>query len=704
GRGSRRYDLLTLRYVEQQEIDEVCTRLGISRGFYFREHNAALDAVAALLGAALNVTAPAPRERPARNNMALVKIPEPEVEASAAPAPAAPPLPQRAPLVGREKEFAALLDQVQMARQGSGRVALLGGAPGVGKTRLVQELGRLVTAEGGMFLEGQFTREAGIQHFPWVDVLRTGLQSVGAGEMAQVIGPFGPHLAAILPEFAGTAGSPSPAGSPLDERRALYDGITHVVTQLAQRTPVVVIVIDDMQWAAGLSLFEHVARRLERARVLLIGVYRDQELQQESALFAQHVGLLRLPHATGLPLSPLTLTETTELATHFVGSGPATTLAARLFSRTRGNPYFITEVLRSLGDRRGLHWDGAAWRLQEPVQLALPDSIKMLIDQWAARAGTVADRLLRQAAVLGLEFSVPALREMSGLPDDALAEALDASETARLIRDQTAPGEEQYAFSDDQVQEVLYDGLPGAQRRRLHQRAGDAYEAVYAKDTAPWVEELARHFAEGGSPAKGAAYAIQAGRRAEQVFDGERAAMHYTTALGLLRAQGAPAAELAALCERLAIVYTETPAAHMPSLPLLDEALALYRQAGDVRREARIHVRLGRERLGGNRGVTRHMAASREHLETARTLLEPLGAGRELVETYAYLSVLMPQILQFEASLRWADQAIAVYQTVSAGKLGGIGIAASLALVCRGDNLAGWAIIEEAWSDARDTR
>ena len=148
-------------------------------------------------------------------------------------------LPLRTPLVGRTQELSYLKSQFEaIAAGGPGRLFLVSGEPGVGKTRLVQELGHSVRQGGGIFLEGRYLREGTAPYGPWLEALRAGLRGLDRMDLAQAVGPYGAELAPIFPELTERLGPlPAPPSlPPEDRRRHLYDGIARLVSHLAHRS------------------------------------------------------------------------------------------------------------------------------------------------------------------------------------------------------------------------------------------------------------------------------------------------------------------------------------------------------------------------------------------------------------------------------------------------------------------------------------
>src|SRR5207244_5108538 len=124
--------------------------------------------------------------------------------------------------------------------------------------------------------------------------------------------------------------------------------------------------------------------------------------------------------------------------------------------------------------------EGDAWAVADTATVALPGSVLRVVEERVERLGAGARESLAQAAVLGQEFSFPLLAALTGQGEDALLDLIERAVAARLLVDRSRPGEERFAFADDQVQEALYAGINPVRRRRYHLRAGQAIESLHA--------------------------------------------------------------------------------------------------------------------------------------------------------------------------------------------------------------------------------
>ena len=416
--------------------------------------------------------------------------------------------------VGRERELSALLGALEDALSGRGRLVLLAGEPGVGKSRLADELAVRASARGARVLFGRCWEGGGAPaYWPWVQALRA-LDS-GAAEA---------DLSPLLSE------TPQPSLVESEGARfRLLEGATALLQTAARDRPLL-LVLDDLHAAdeASLLLLQFVTRSIGDARMLVVGAYRDIDPAPRAPLASAVAQILREPRTALITLAGLSPREVGAYVALAAAVEPATTLADRIHERTGGNALFVVEAVRLL-EAEGRIADAAA-------TLRIPPGLRAVIGQRVARLSDRCRELLVLASVVGREFGLDALRRLGDLPGDALLDVLDEAMAERVI--EVAPGSPgRLRFSHELIRDAIYDNLTLARRLQLHRRAGEALEAVYAADPAPHMAELARHFlaaAPAGDAGKAIEYARRAGDRAASQLAFEEAARLYEEALPLV--------------------------------------------------------------------------------------------------------------------------------------------------------------------------
>lgn len=444
------------------------------------------------------------------------------------------------PFVGREKELAALARHLRDACAGRGSVALITGEPGIGKSRLAEELAESARACGiavhwGLCEEG----ESAPAFWPWMQIVRGLARSHDVDDVRSAMGPAAEDLDHLLPERRASVAPPTaPATTDEDHTRSRrFDSMCRFLAECAARTPLLLIV-EDLQWATepSLRLLLFVAGQLTAARVLLLLTCRDVGANRSPQLARVLAGLARLPGHERMALSGLSRTEVARVMTAMAGVAPPDNLLNSVYRRTDGNPFFVAELVRSLDDADMWHAYAAGRPPEHPIPATLRDVIQERLD----RLSRTCRHVLTTAAALGPEFDVALLAQVtSGRRHEAaerllvtLAEAERAAIIAGVVG---VPG--RFRFAHDLIREVLYAALPNSLKPTLHHHIGRGLEAYYGDDVEPHLEELAHHFFQAvpvGDGERAIAYAVRAARRAEQGLAPEVGAGFYNLALRVL--------------------------------------------------------------------------------------------------------------------------------------------------------------------------
>ncbi len=445
--------------------------------------------------------------------------------------------------VGRASELATLRAAFADACAGRGRLVLLSGEPGIGKTRTCEELAAYARSRGARVLWGRCYEGEGAPAFwPWVQVLRVCVTHLdydalrdtlgaGAADIAQMV----PAIRERLPELLSPAASDSP-----EARFALFDGIVRFLGRVAQPAPLVII-LDDLHGADGSSLLllEFVARALRELPLLVLGTYRDVGALREHPLTEMAADLVREPATERLDLHGLSAADVAQFVEASAGVKPPPDLVTRLHRRTEGNPLFVGEFVRVLLTQHGA---SAVRDPRSAIALAVPRGVRAVIERRLAPLSAGCRNVLQVAAVIGREFGAQLLASVLLLvgtvaaeaQDAALAEALEEAEEAGIVGDMPeSPRRRRFAHA--LIRETLYEAVPPAERAQLHRHVAEAIERL--PDADDHLAELAYHFfvATGDdSGAKAARYAQRAGARAMQLLAFEEAVRLYELGLQAL--------------------------------------------------------------------------------------------------------------------------------------------------------------------------
>jgi DNA-binding SARP family transcriptional activator len=408
-------------------------------------------------------------------------------------------------LVGRDDQLAALDGALAGARGGRGRVALVAGEPGIGKTRLAEEAARRAAAAGMQVAWGRCHEGDGAPAFwPWTQVVRQLAAELAPGQLTAMLGPSAALLGQLMPELAEAP--PPPGPPPIADlgaaRFQLNQAVAGLLRRLAGDRPLLVVV-DDLHWAdvPSLSLLAFLAGELKDARLVVVGTYRDVEVVAGQPLAETLGALAREPVVERIPLDGLDRAGVARLIDATIGGRPAEPLVAAVADRCGGNPFFITELLRLLQSERRLAAPDAAAAARRDIPVGVRDVLRARLARLPAQTST----FLMVAAVAGRGFDLDLIEAVTGLEDDSALDAAEAAVLAGLvIEDDRAAG--QYRFAHALVRETIYEDISRARRARLHARVVDALVAVRGPEPGP-AAELAYHCWQ-AAPVIGAARAL----------------------------------------------------------------------------------------------------------------------------------------------------------------------------------------------------
>lgn len=523
--------------------------------------------------------------------------------------------------IGRRVELAVLDNAMQQSLAGQGRLVLLSGDPGIGKTHTAQEFASRAEQQGMRVFWGRCYEEPGAPlYWPWLQLLRGWLEetdSVLPGEMAGsdagVIAELLPELRQRLPELLETP----PIDDPAQARFRLLDTLTRFWQQTARLQPLVLI-LDDLHWAdtASLKLLEFLAREIATSPLLLLASFRDNALSRQHPLSDTLGELSRLPHCQRLTLSGMSRDETEQYLGSLAGTLPLIVVATAIYQHSEGNPLFMRELSRYLL-QEGLPADGVLPRI--------PSGIREIIGQRLNALSRDCNSLLGMASVIGRRFELELLAGLA-LPETGLLDLLDEALEVHIIEELPQPG--RFQFNHALVRETLYEELSTPRRMSLHRKAGERLETLHPHDLQTRLPELAHHFAEAapdGTAETAIDYAERAGDRADTLLAYEEAVHFHHLALQLLEQY------LPQDSERHCRLLLALAEAHNRAGGHADDSLGNFMQAVELARQVGTaadwsvpmlaHAALGYESVGWRIG--RHGDRAVALLEEALAALDP---------------------------------------------------------------------------------
>ncbi len=586
--------------------------------------------------------------------------------------PATLPLPsslastERTAFVGRADALTRLHAALEATtRPGPRRIALVAGEPGIGKTRLAAEFCVAAHAAGATVLLGRCDEEALLPYQPFVELLRYYVAHSEASTLTGQLGRGGPEIARLVPELRERVpgiGEPL-SGDPESDRYRLFDGVCTFLENIAGGRPLVLL-LDDLHWAdkPTLLMLRHIVRSAEAAALMVVGTYRETDLDRQHPLTEVLADLRREPGHERILLRGLDVAETEALlqtvAPHEVSPGTQA-FAEAVHRETEGNPFFLHEIVQHFKETGTIYERDGLWRsdVASIEELGIPEGVKDVVGRRLSRLSADCQAVLSRAAVQGRDFELAVLEGMSNLDPDRLLDLLDEALAAGLV-DESDGRAGHYHFSHALVRQALYSELNTTRRVRLHRQVGEALEALGAGEKPERYGALAYHFCEAATSGVGE----QAIRYSALAADGalEHRAYEETEVVcrrALEVAEGHAGAERAGRAHLLALLATAT---HWlgdagSAATIARDALALM----DADTSAK-HFFLAADALlwgsGQPFGVVDHENIER-HLEAVRRL-ESAAEPQLLIDAHRNLSGLYYMGLQTAASEEHLDRAI----------------------------------------------
>lgn len=380
--------------------------------------------------------------------------------------------------VGRERELARLTDAFAEAQDGRGSIVVLTGEAGIGKTRTAEELADRVENQGAVVLRGRCYEGEQIPPYgPWRSALRSLSLSKIPLETAV--------LAATLP------GSASLALPETDARIRFFDAVIEVLRTAACECTLLLF-FDNLQWAdtGSLKLLEHLNAELSDAAILVLGAYRDSDLDICHPLHATLAEIAKETRFRRISLSGLSPQEVREYLSGNLECEPSAMLVEEIRRRTEGNPLFLLELVRAMTEERGP--DNAVMRI--------PSGLKEAIGARLARLPDPVTTVLCTASLIGRVFRLDVLALVTeGVTEDRIAWAMERAQAAGLVSNMPDEGG-LYRFTHVLVQEVLHERVSSWRRSRLHLQIARALEQVAGPSLDESAAAIAYHLAEARDP------------------------------------------------------------------------------------------------------------------------------------------------------------------------------------------------------------
>ncbi|TET14907.1 MAG: zinc-ribbon domain-containing protein [Dehalococcoidia bacterium] len=449
------------------------------------------------------------------------KIKEPSREA-----PTENPLYRRV-FVGREPELKQLQSAFDGAISGQGALMMVMGEPGIGKTALCEQLATYVTLRGGRTLVGHCYEKGSLSlpYLAFVEALRSYVLSREVKDLREELGTGAADVARIISEIRERLKVRlRPQKDPEEERYRLLQAVTAFLSNAASVQPMLVVLEDLHDADKGtLDMLTHVSRNLAGARLLIVGTYRDVEVDRSHPLSAALAELRRISNYGRVLLRGLNADEVRRMLESITQESVPWGLAEVVHRQTEGNPLFVQEVVRYLAEEGLITRKEGRWRptRDTPLEMSIPEGLRDVIGKRLSLLSPECNQLLAVASVIGREFALETLKAIAGINEDVFANALKEAVRLSVLEERSQRGLVRYRFTHAFFRQTLYEEMIAPQRLKLHRQVARSLEALYAKRLEEHATELAEHFSHSTDPAalaKAVSYAEMGAKKATDVY------------------------------------------------------------------------------------------------------------------------------------------------------------------------------------------
>jgi predicted ATPase len=448
-------------------------------------------------------------------------------------------LAERTPFVGRETERDAIHASIDRALSGHGSLVMLGGGPGVGKSRLAMEIVKYAKRVGFRCGVGHcYEREEPFPYLPFVEIVESGLAHTASldayrrwlGDNGTELAQLAPSLRRVFPDIPQPLELP-----PAHKRRFLFQGLSEVMARAA-RTRSYVYILEDLHWAdeSTLALLIHLTNRVPQLPVVIIGTYRDGYLESNQALVRTLEELIRMG-IRPLKVGGLSRDAVRRMLEGLSKRQAPESLVDIIFDESQGNPFFVEELYRHLLEEGKLF--DAKGQLRADItsdEIEVPENVRLIIGRRLERLDENEKRVLAAAAVIGRSFSFQLLSEISQIDVDQLFNVIEKAQRMGTIISSAEGPERPFAFAHELVRQTLLTDISIPRQQRVQADVADAIERLYPTALNERAGDIADHLLKAGPFAdrrKLAHYLTLAGKSALDAAAFEEARSSFRLAL-----------------------------------------------------------------------------------------------------------------------------------------------------------------------------
>jgi len=563
-------------------------------------------------------------------------------------------------LIDRAEEMTLLKEAADRAVRGEGGVVFLHGEAGIGKTRLARELGAYARLRGMQVLYGRcpalFRMDGVPPYVLWNEVIKDYLHTCTSEQLYKVIGYYPGEVCRMIPEVKqklGTVQQSLPI-SPEHERDRLFEAVSQFITNISKETPLLVV-LDDLQWTdeSSLLLLHYLARGIQKESLLLLGDYRDTDVDEKHPLSPVLAELNRERLFQSVQLKRMSFNEISEMIRQILEQDDVPKEFCELvFEKTRGNPFFAEEVIKSLKEEGVIYREGNKWNIREVSEIEFPKTVKSVIKARISRLDEECQNVLTIASFVGNDFTFEAICAVTGFEEEKLLELMEKIHKTGLFKHKVIHGEETCSFADIIVRDAVYEEVHPFRRKKLHGVAGHALEKVYAGKIEEHFGELALHFLESGDKDKALDYFLKAGEKATKLYANSEATSYLQSALRLLEEKKGEFREKGRVLERLGDIK-KLVGEYDACLKYWTDGLLILRQLDEKRDVSRLHRNIANV-LWEDTGDAEK---AKVHHDKALKILEAEPESVELASLYEDMARMYSRTESMAKALYWAEKA-----------------------------------------------
>jgi len=573
------------------------------------------------------------------------------------------------PLIDRVEEMNVLKEAVYRAVHGEGGLVFIHGEAGIGKTRLVRELGAYARSHGVQVLYGRcpalFKMDGVPPYIIWKEVIKDYLETCTLDQLDKVIGFYPAEVAKLVPEISQKLRTipQSFQISPEQEQNRLFEAVSQFVTNISKETPLLVV-LDDLQWTdpSSLLLLHYLARGVQKTSLLLLGAYRSTDIDDKHPLTPVLAELKREHLQQSVSLKRMSEEDTSEMVKQILEQDDIPPEFCKMvYEKTRGNPFFTEEVIESLKEEEVICREEGRWKFKEVSTIEFPKSVRNIIKARLGRLDEDCQNVLTMASFIGNDFTLEAICAVTGMDKNTLLRLMDKLFKTGLIKERVVRGEGICSFADMLVRDVVYEEVSPLTRKELHSAVGCALEKVYTKTIDEHSGELASHYLESGEKDKALNYFLKAAQKAATIYANVETASYLHSALRLLEEKDGDLQKRGCVLEQLGDIK-KLAGDPKECIKYWDEALLVWTKLQEKGKVAKLHRKMANvlwDKIG-------EKEKAREHHEAALKILEAEPESVEVARLYEDLGHMLRRMGQVTEAITWTQRALKLAEKLNA--------------------------------------